>query len=196
MSGQRCHIAKRGIDKILRPASQETLPSRAAFSVQKLLFCLYKSCATECNTDGKWAHETVAERALTVTWVVDDRFVLYIDQFLKLKKEASGYAECVRTSENQDRYVDNFYATEGIRLDKEAIRPSAAKRGLEKLCLNSMWGKLTEWNDWTMTEIITEPKGLYDFSATRGVEVTTLLFVSDDVDWLSWKGGAEEYVPK
>jgi len=38
----------------------------------RLLFCLCKSCATEHNEDGKCAHETVAERALIGTWVIDE----------------------------------------------------------------------------------------------------------------------------
>jgi len=46
-------------------------------------------------------------------------------------------------------------------LDRECIRFNAAKRGLAKLCLNSMWGKLTERNDRMLTKIITEPKELY-----------------------------------
>jgi len=29
-------------------------------------------CATECNTEGECAHETVADRALTGTWVIDE----------------------------------------------------------------------------------------------------------------------------
>jgi len=38
----------------------------------RLLFYLCKSCATEKNWDGECAHETVAESALTGTWVVDE----------------------------------------------------------------------------------------------------------------------------
>jgi len=38
----------------------------------RLMFCLCRSYATECNTDGECAHETVAERALTGTWVIDE----------------------------------------------------------------------------------------------------------------------------
>ena len=145
----------------------------------KLLFCLYKTCAIQHNTDNECTNETVAERAFAGTWVIDevrmavqkgyvvvkiyevyeydvtqyDRltgqgvlFVEYIDTFLKLKTEASGYPAWVRNPADQDRYVDNFYASEGVRLDKDAIRSNAAKRGLAKLCLNSMWGKLTERN--------------------------------------------------
>jgi len=66
-----------------------------------------------------------------------DLFVKYIDTFLKLNSEASGYPACVRTPEDEDRYIANFFASEGIRLDEGAIKPNAAKRGLAKLCLNS-----------------------------------------------------------
>jgi len=58
-----------------------------------------------------------------------------------------------------------------------------------------MWGKLTERNDRTKTKIITEPRELYGFLATPDIEVTNLVFASDDVVWLSWKHGAEEDVP-
>jgi len=89
----------------------------------------------------------------------------------------------------------SFWKSEGIRLNREAIKPNAAKRGLAKLCLNSMWGKLTERNDTTRNKIITEPHELHRLLATPGVEVTNLAFASDDVVWLSWKVTAEENVP-
>jgi len=43
--------------------------------------------------------------------------------------------------------------------------------------------------------VITEPKDLYSFLATPGIEVTNLAFASDDVVWISWKHSAEEHVP-
>jgi len=57
-------------------------------------------------------------------------FVEYINTFLKLKTKASGYPDWVRTPEDEDRYIANFFASEVIRQDKEAIGPNAAKRGL------------------------------------------------------------------
>jgi len=122
-------------------------------------------------------------------------FAKYINTFLKLKAEASGYPGWVRSPEDDDRYVELFSQSEGIKLDKERIKFNAAKRGLAKLCLNSMWGKLTERNDRTMTKTITEPKDLYGFMAAPGIEVTNLIFASEDVARLSWKRGAEEDVP-
>jgi len=92
-------------------------------------------------------------------------------------------------------YKESFWKSEGIRLDREAIRPNVAKRGLAKLCLNSMWGKLMERNDRTRTKIIKEPHELYRFQATPFVEVTNFAFASDDVAWRSCKVTAEENVP-
>ena len=55
-----------------------------------------------------------------------------------------------------------------------------------------MWGKITERNDRTPTNIITGPHELYRVLATPGVEVTNLAFASDDVAWHSWKLSAQE----
>jgi len=46
-----------------------------------------------------------------------------------------------------------------------------------------------------MTKIITEPKVLYGFLATPGIEVKeNLVFANDDVVWISWKYRAEKRV--
>jgi hypothetical protein len=112
-------------------------------------------------------------------------FVDYINTFLKLKAEASGFPTWVRTREDEESYIKAFYESEGVQLDRDTIRPNAAKRGIAKLCLNSMWGKLTERNNRPKTKMISEPQELYRLLATPGIEVVTLLFCSDDV-WVSW----------
>jgi len=96
---------------------------------------------------------------------------------------------------DEDRYVELFWQIEGVRFDRVCIRFNPAKRRLAKLCLNSMWGKLRERDDRTMTKIITQPKDLYGFLDTPSIEVVNLVFASDDVVWLSWKRSAEEYEP-
>ena len=55
-------------------------------------------------------------------------FVEDIDTFLKLKAEASGYPSWVRTSTDEERYIEEFRQSEGILLDKESIRHNASKR--------------------------------------------------------------------
>jgi len=124
-----------------------------------------------------------------------DLFAGYINSFFKLKAEASGHPSWVGTPADEERYLESFWKIEGIRLDRKAIKTNAAKRGLAKLRLNSMWGKQTERNVRTLTKIITEPHELYRFLATPGLGVMNLACTSDDVVWLSWKLSAEENVP-
>ena len=90
-------------------------------------------------------------------------FAQYIDTFLKLKAEASVYPSWVQCPSDEDRYISEFVDNEGIQLDKDAIGYNHAKRGLAKLCLNSMWGILTERNDRTRTK--------HDFRSTGNVEI-------------------------
>jgi len=45
-------------------------------------------------------------------------FVAYINTFLKLKAEASGYPGWVRCPEDEEQYVETFWKNEGIRLDR------------------------------------------------------------------------------
>lgn len=122
-------------------------------------------------------------------------FVHYINTFLKLKAEASGYPSWVRCSDDEDRYVQNVFQSEGIMLDKEALQLNSAKRGLAKHCLNSLWCKLTERNNRRKSKMITDSHELYRFLATPGIEVTQLLFVSDDVVWLNWCFIDDENIP-
>jgi tRNA(Met) C34 N-acetyltransferase TmcA len=53
------------------------------------------------------------------------------------------------TTQDEDRYIEKFFGAEGVRLDRAAIKPNAAKRGIAELFLNSMWSKLTERNNRT-----------------------------------------------
>jgi len=113
-------------------------------------------------------------------------FVDFINTVFKMKAEASGFPGWINTPEVEERYVEWFLASEGIWLDKEAIRYTDAKSGLAKLCLNSMWGKLTDWKNRPVTKIITESKVQCGFVATPGIEVKrNLVFGNDDIFCIS-----------
>ena len=43
--------------------------------------------------------------------------------------------------------------------------------------------------------MISDPYELYRFLATPGIEVTNLMFASDDVVWASWRFIEEEMIP-
>ena len=48
-------------------------------------------------------------------------FVDYINIFLKLKAEASGYPSRVRTEKDEVQYIDQFHQDESVRVDR--LRP-------------------------------------------------------------------------
>jgi hypothetical protein len=56
-----------------------------------------------------------------------------IDTFLKLKAQATGYPAWVRSLDDEELYIETFWKSEGIRLDRESSRSNANKRGLAKL---------------------------------------------------------------
>jgi len=45
----------------------------------------------------------------------------YVDMFLKLKQESSGYPSWVQSEEDKDRYIEDYRRTEGIPLDTASI---------------------------------------------------------------------------
>jgi hypothetical protein len=97
--------------------------------------------------------------------------------------------------DDEDRYIRQIFESEAFRLDKESISLNASKSALAKLCLNSMWGKLTERSNRTQTKLISEPHELYRFLVTPGIEVVNMMIASDDVVWISWQYSSEEHVP-
>jgi hypothetical protein len=46
-------------------------------------------------------------------------FVEYINTFLKLKAEASGYPSWVQTPADKELYIRQFFESEGIQLDRD-----------------------------------------------------------------------------
>jgi hypothetical protein len=58
-----------------------------------------------------------------------------------------------------------------------------------------MWGKLTERNNRSQTKLISEPQELYKFLVMPGIEVTNMIFASDQVVWISWRFADNEHVP-
>jgi hypothetical protein len=68
-------------------------------------------------------------------------FAQYVNMFLKIKQEASGFpAEC-NTEEAKRKYIREYKEKEGILLEYDKIVKNPGLRCLAKLCLNSFWGK-------------------------------------------------------
>ena len=68
-------------------------------------------------------------------------FKTYVGEFLQIKQEASGYPSWVKTEEDKDKYVDEYYTKMGIKLNKDKIAKNKGLRSFAKLCLNNLWGR-------------------------------------------------------
>jgi hypothetical protein len=67
-------------------------------------------------------------------------FASYVNAFLKIKQESSGYPREAVTPAQKRAYVDDYYRREGVKLDPQRIGSNPGRRFLAKLFLNSLWG--------------------------------------------------------
>ena len=63
-------------------------------------------------------------------------FSSFIDVFLKMKQEASGWPEWCTTENDKANYIREYESREGVCLDKSNIEKNPGKRSLSKLLLN------------------------------------------------------------
>ncbi|CAC5368814.1 unnamed protein product [Mytilus coruscus] len=68
-------------------------------------------------------------------------FTDYVQMFLKIKQEASGFPLHCTSEEDKREYIRLYKENEGIELDYDNIKVNPGLRSLAKLCLNSFWGK-------------------------------------------------------
>ncbi|KAL3091471.1 hypothetical protein niasHS_004876 [Heterodera schachtii] len=96
-------------------------------------------------------------KALQLGYVVTDLFEVwdyeewdgtlfssYVNTFVGLKVQATGWPEGCVTDEQQKAFVDEFERTEGIRLDSTKMEFNPGLRLIAKTLANSLWGKLAQ----------------------------------------------------
>ena len=165
------------------------LPFRKAD--EKLLFPLCKTCA-ERKSDSKHlnsnCNHSEEEREMVGTWFseelklaiykgyiikdiyevlhyeekADYLFQPYIQTWLKLKTEASGWPSSCTDDEKKQAFIDEFKDREGVELDPEKMEKNPGKRFIAKLMLNSFWGKLGQRRNQGQTTICTTYQQFYN----------------------------------
>src|SRR5439155_13369026 len=119
--------------------------------------------------------------------VQEGLFRPYIDYFLKMKTEASGYPAHVITDADKDAYIKRYFEHEGILLDKDKIEDNPGRRLIAKLMLNSFWGKFGQRNNLNQVEYINHPEELRAYLQDETKEIASLCFPSDEVAQLQWR---------
>ena len=66
----------------------------------------------------------------------------YINTFMKIEQEASGPPDWIKTEENAEKYIRDYFEKEGIQMTTDKITKNPGLIAMAKLCLNSFWGKV------------------------------------------------------
>ncbi|XP_053481752.1 uncharacterized protein LOC128608210 [Ictalurus furcatus] len=198
--------------KLLHPV----LPYRTG---GKLMFPLCRTCAEHQNQTDPCGH-TDEERAISGCWVsiellkgvekgyivtnVDEvwhfpqrsetLFCDYVKTFLQYKQEASGFPAHVMTDADKESYISDYFEKEGIKMDAGKISRNPARRSINKLLLNSLWGRFSMRENLPCTELISDPEQFTQHIFGDGYDVKHFSFVSDSVALIQWcyadgKGG-------
>ena len=171
---------------------------------KKLLFPLCRECAHSMNP--LTCSHTEEERSFTNTWtsielqeavrvgykiikiyqVLDYEkststsiFADYIQMWLKVKQEASGWPSWVKTEDDKIKYVRDYSTAENIELDPLSIEKNPGKRSIAKLMLNSFWGKLAQGNNLPQTTFLRSYADLWGLLNDETKEVMGVHEVSD-----------------
>ncbi|XP_022807948.1 uncharacterized protein LOC111344946 [Stylophora pistillata] len=89
-------------------------------------------------------------------------FAPYVDTWLKIKQESSGYPAWCQTEEQKAHYVKQCKQKEGIDLNPTMITKNPGRKATAKLMLNSFWGKFGQNCNKSKVHQISHPAALLD----------------------------------
>ena len=171
----------------------------------KLMFPLCQSCAAreskvscscmDCDRilTGTWCTPEL-DAALSVGYQVvewhevlhwetssDTLFQDYINTFVRLKTEASGYPRNVVTPQQCQEYADTLREKEGVSIRHENVRKNPGLRTIAKLLLNSLYGKFAQRSTQKRHEFITNAAQLFKTMGDPSKKVEDFHVMSEDV---------------
>ena len=73
----------------------------------------------------------------------------YIDAFLRIKQESSGYPDWFKAEQDNIKFNLDYFVAEGIRL--ENVKKKKGMRAIAKIMLISLLGKLAQRENMTKT---------------------------------------------
>jgi len=81
-------------------------------------------------------------------------FTEFINLYLQMKQQASGWPAWCKTEEQKAQYIREYEEHEGIKLEPDKVEKNSALRASAKLMLNSFWGKFGQRNNLMKTDIL------------------------------------------
>ncbi|XP_068684293.1 uncharacterized protein [Montipora capricornis] len=108
-------------------------------------------------------------------------FTGYIDTFLKIKQEASGWPSWCETEAQKQQYITEYEQKEGIKLEYGKIKKNPGLRSLAKLMLNSFWGKFGQRDNMPQVDLVKDPERYFRLLTCQS---TQNVFKQGFDDWM------------
>ena len=105
----------------------------------------------------------------------------YVNTWLKIKQEASGWPTRVDTEAQKQKYIQDYFEQEGIQLEYDKIEKNPGLRTLAKMMLNSMWGKFGQRLNKTQVQPFQDPQSFHRFLDTSTLDVRHVSVINDDM---------------
>ena len=104
----------------------------------------------------------------------------YVNTWLKIKQEASGWPSWVGDDETKrQQYLREYFEHEGIQLEYDKIQKNPGLRTLAKMMLNSMWGKFGQRLNKTQVQTFDDPQAFHRFLDTSTLDVRHVSVIND-----------------
>ena len=104
----------------------------------------------------------------------------YVNTWLKIKQEASGWPKWVGDDETKrQQYIREYHEHEGIQLEYDKIEHNPGLRALAKMILNSMWGKFGQRLNKTQVKEFSDSQAFHRFLDTDTLDVRHVSVIND-----------------
>lgn len=124
-------------------------------------------------------------------------FTGYVNLFLKLKQQASGFPHGCESEAQKLEYIAKYADHEHIQLDYHQIKKNPGLRTLAKICLNSFWGKFGQRLNMNQTTFLyeTEAYKFFQLLTDPEKEISDFHIVSDDIIQLEYTNSSSFLPP-
>ena len=120
-------------------------------------------------------------------------FAPYVSAFMTQKIHASGFPDACTTEREKTEYLRRIERREGIELDRDRVRKNPGLRLVAKLCLNNLYGKLSQRSDLGQMEFVSEPNRYYSLIDDPSIEVTEYQQVDEDCALFCHRPSSEDF---
>ncbi|KAK9720169.1 hypothetical protein QE152_g22256 [Popillia japonica] len=182
------------------------------------MFTLCRTCSEQLNQN-ECTHSD-EQRALTGTWVIDEvrksiekgysvleiyevwkyhvvngLFREYIDEYLKIKQQATGWPLGCDSTEEKQKYIQQYLEKEGVKLNPDKIAKNPGLRQVGKAVITSFWGKLGQRENQSKTTIVNEPAQFFSLLTNPTINVNTVQTINENTLVVNWEHKEEVYDP-